>query len=368
MIFGDLFKNFFKYLFLTIMCLVPVVILFGGVYCGLILYKEKTSVSQNFGTLTERDLYEDFDVFDCDLSNATFYKTDSGYEYVTSIPKAVQFNGNAQKYNVLVNGQPSTNEQSTAGILVAKNTVNYYSIEGNVLQQTVLNIEFRFYQSRVQISIQNSNTAEQQALFLEYIQFNGLKLRTIEAQYVPTISTSEYYTITFLGKDGEVVASSKVAKGAIISIPTPPRVDGYEFDCWSPAVPKFATQNQTFTATYVQDTSFIRVILDNDVVENYSRDYVLEGIEMYDLTLNDVYPFLQVADNAGNYYEYRLNLSKDAIQRNYDIICTTKGDTISVSLGSITHNFVSGDITFVLELFVIDENCKFDSWIQEFVL
>lgn len=250
MIFGDFFKNLFKYFFLAILCLVPVVILGAGVYCGVDLYKQKKSVSQTYGELNEHDLYEDFNVFDCDLSSAIFYQTITGYEYTTTIPKAVEFNGSTSKYNVLVNDQPSTNEQSSAGILTAKNTINYYGIDGNEINQTVLTIEFKFYQSKVEISIKNTNTAEQQALFLEYIAFNGLKIRTIEAQYVPTVSTSEYYTITFLGKDGELVSASKVTKGSKITVPEAPKYDGYIFSAWSPTVPTYATQNATFTAIY----------------------------------------------------------------------------------------------------------------------
>ena len=368
MILSDFFGNFFKYLFLAILCLVPVVILGAGVYCGLELYREKTSVSQNFGTLEEHDLYEDFNVFDCDLSSATFYQAEGGgYEYTTTIPKAVPFDGSKNKYNVLVNNQPSTAEQSTAGILTAKNTINYYGVEGNEIQQTTLTIEMRFYQSRVQISIANSNTAEQQALFLEYIQFNGLKLRTIEAQYVPTISTSEYYTITFLGKDGSLITSSKVAKGAIIVAPKAPEYVGFVFAGWSPEVPTYATKNQTFSAIYTEDTSYIQVFVDGVVIKSITQNDVIASIEDYDLSLNDVYPVLQVADNAGNYCSYNLNLDRSSLQKCYDIICTTQGDNLTVTFGTQSQTFViSSDITFIVELFDIDSNHKSDSFSREF--
>jgi len=271
MIFGAFFKNVFKYFFLTILCLVPVVILGAGVYCGVALYKEKTNVSKTYGELNEHDLYEDFNVFDCDLSNAIFYQTTTGYEYTTTIPKAVEFNGSTSKYNVLVNDQPSSNEQSSAGILTAKNTINYYGIDGNLLNQTVLTIEFKFYQSRVEIVIKNTNTAEQQALFLEYMQFNGLKIRTIESQYIPAVSTSEYFTITFLGKDGEKISTSRVAKGATITVPDAPKYLDYDFDGWTPAVPTYATQNATFTAVYTEAKHVFRFIINNQVVAAISQ-------------------------------------------------------------------------------------------------
>ena len=283
MILGEFFKNFFKYLFLAILCLVPIVLLGAGVYCSMALYKEKTNISQNFGTLKQHDLYEDFNVFDCDLSSATFYKSEGGnYEYTTTIPKAVQFDGSENKYNVLINNQPSTNEQSTAGILTAKNTINYYSIEGNEIQQTVLTIEMRFYQSKVQISIKTNNTAEQQALFLEYIQFNGLKLRTIKAQYVPTVSASEYCTITFLGKDGELVALNKVAKGGLITVPQPPEYTGYIFTDWAPAIPKYAIRNATFTANY-------RVESGNLLTQSLVYDIQPVNLETTSVSISEAY-------------------------------------------------------------------------------
>lgn len=359
MIFGAFFKNVFKYFFMAILCLVPVVILGAGVYCGIYLYKEKTNISQTYGDLNEHDLYEDFNVFDCDLSNAIFYQTATGYEYTTTIPKSVEFNGNTSKYNVLVNNQPSTNEQSSAGILTAKNTINYYGIEGNEINQTVLTIEFKFYQSRVEIVIKNSNTVEQQALFLEYMQFNGLKIRTIEAQYVPTISTSEYYTITFLGKNGELLSSEKIAKGGIISPPTPEEYTDFVFSGWSPTVPTYATQNQTFTAIYTENKYYVQVVSNGSLRKSISQNDVLDVILDYDLSLSDVYPVLQVSDGSGNYCYYNLNLNKNSLKENYQIICTTSGNQLTVTFGSQSKTFdLSTDIQFVIELFDLTTGYK----------
>lgn len=345
MILGDLFKNFFKYLFLVILCLVPVVILGAGVYCGVYMYKEKTSVSQTYGELNKHDLYEDFNVFDCDLSNAIFYQTVTGYEYTTTIPKAVEFNGNTSKYNVLVNDQPSINEQSSAGILTAKNTINYYGIDGNEINQTVLTIEFKFYQSKVEISIKNANTAEQQALFLEYIAFNGLKIRTIEAQYVPTVSTSEYYTITFLGKDGEQISISRVAKGGTITAPEPPKYAGYDFAGWSPTLPIYATQNQIFTATYTEIKPVIRVIVNNQVMTTISREEIEEEMKIFKEAYAETTGYSYTDFLPGSLIScwilsgededdvvvgvYNFTIEKSLFQNCYDFVWTTKGNQIS---------------------------------------
>lgn len=368
MILGDFFKNLFKYLFLSILCLVPIVLLGAGVYCGLELYREKTSVSQTFGTLKEHDLWEEFNIFDCDLSDAIFYQVDAGgYEYTATIPKAVDFDGSKHKYNVLINENPSNAEQSSAGILTATNTLNYYNVEGNVLQQTILNIEVRFYQSKLQLSISTTNNADQQALFLEYIRFNGLRMRIIEAQYVPNISVSEYYTITFLGKDGELLASNKVASGAIISVPKAPDYVGYVFDSWSPAVPTFATKHQTFTAIYVSDSPYVQLLVDGAIKKKISQNFVTSSISDYDLTLGDVYPVVQVADGAGNYFCYDPHLTKGTLQDSYNLIGTQTGDSLAVTFGSQTQTFsISSGITFVIELFDLDTGYKSDKFFYEF--
>lgn len=252
MIFNSLFKNIFKYLMIFILCLVPIAVIGAGVYCGFKVYEHKHQQSQNFGTITTKDLYADFDVFDCDLSDAIFYETTTGYEYSTKISKSIKFNGDQQKYNVLVNNKPSDYERSSAGILQARNIINYYDISNNLLHSLTLNIEFKFYQSNVEIILSNNFDKEQYSLFLEYVRFNGLKIRTILSQYQrqeqDVLPSS--YTLTFV-IDNEYLDVQKVSAGAIIEPPTNiPQKEGYVFKGWTPAIPERADNNYTFTGVY----------------------------------------------------------------------------------------------------------------------
>ena len=68
---------------------------------------------------------------------------------------------------------------------------------------------------------------------------------TVTAQYAP-IPT---YTVTFLGKDGAVLATQTVLEGQSATAPTAPQVDGYTFVGWSGSF--FAvTSDLTVTARY----------------------------------------------------------------------------------------------------------------------
>ena len=183
MIFGNLIDKILKYVFYLIVILLPILIIGAGIYCSVELYKNITATSQTFGEIHQHDIFEDFNIFDCDLSDAIFYKTQTGYEYTTKIEKSVEFNGDLKKYNVLINNTPSNYEQSSGGILTAQNIINYYEIDGSQNLQTILNITIKFYLSNIEITIANNNDATQQAKFLEYVKFNGLKLKIIDVQY-----------------------------------------------------------------------------------------------------------------------------------------------------------------------------------------
>ena len=271
--------EFFKNLFSLIWKIFLVVIIAVGVYCSVMLYNNITAESQVFGEINEHDPWEDFNIYDCDLSDAIFYQTSSGYEYTTTIPVSQSFNGNTTKYNVLVNNTPCVNEVSSGGVLTAQNVINYYSIDGENILQTVLNIELRFYQSNIEITITNANNSQQQSYFLEYLNFNGLHLKIIEAQYTIQTPETENYTVTFLDEDGAtVIAVQTYNKGAELIAPTAPTKEGYTFAGWAPTLPKYVTENLVFFATYAVA---YENILDSPVVLTGNDSYIAEGVIGY---------------------------------------------------------------------------------------
>ena len=343
MIFGSIFKQFFKYVVIFILCLVPLVVIGAGVYSGLRVYEHKQQYSETFGDITYHDVYEDFNVFDCDLSDAIFYQKNSGYEYNLTIDKSVKFNGSANKYNVLLNNQPSDTEASTAGILTAQNVINLYNINGVQTDKITLEITIKFYQTSVEISISNNNTASQQSQFLTYQKFNGLHLRVIEAQYTKPASEKQYYTISFVDYDNSVISIERVYKGAEIVKPANPERVGYQFTGWSPAVPAVADKDYTFVATYEAS----RNLLNQPLV--YDLQAVNSG--------NGVTFIINETISEFNKFPYRLQVQvcyfESKANNDYDVIesCTLETLDNLVINGTYTYkNAVAG------KEFVINSN------------
>lgn len=277
-------KEIFNLIFKIILVLLVLVIIAAGVVCSAELYRIKTAESITVGEITEHDPWEDFNIFNCDLSNAIFYKTATGYEYQETVPQAISFNGTQNKYNVLLNNTPCINETSTAGILNAQNIINYYSIYGQVIQQTTLNIEIRFYQSEIEINISNTNNDVEQSYFMEYLRFKGLHLQIIEAQYTIQSPEIQTYTVAFVnGINGENIAVQTYNRGARLVAPKAPNMAGYVFIGWSPTLPEYVNSNLIFTANYANNsTTGVNLLPEPIEFNGYDRSYRIEGLTNYD--------------------------------------------------------------------------------------
>lgn len=363
MIFGSIFKQFFKYVVIFLLCLVPLVVIGAGVYSGLRVYEHKQQHSETFGDITYHDVYEDFNVFDCDLSDAIFYPKNSGYEYNLTIDKSVKFNGSVNKYNVLLNNQPSDTEASTAGILTAQNVINLYNINGVQTDKITLGITIKFYQTSVEISISNNNTASQQSQFLTYQKFNGLHLRVIESQYTKPASEKQYYTISFIDYDNSVISIERVYKGAQIVKPANPERVGYQFTGWSPAVPAVADKDYTFVATYEASEAYLRIIKDNIAQELLYKSYVTDALAEREVPISNVYPVLTVTtDNQSHYFDPKPDLSQ---AQNFDIIIT--GNTVSFC--GLSYTFTSNKGWYiVIEFFDMSVSYVIDNLYYEYDL
>ena len=348
MIFGSIFREFFKYLIIFILCLVPLCLIGGGFYCGFTVYNHKQQKSETFGNITYHDIYENFNVFDCDLSDAIFYPKNSGYEYNLIIDKSVKFNGSANKYNALVNDQPCDTETSSAGILNAKNVISLYDIEGVQTDRITLDITIKFYQTSVDINISNNNTASQQSQFLTYQKFNGLHLRVIESQYTKIASEKQYYTISFVDYDNSVISIERVSKGAEIVKPANPERVGYQFNGWSPAVPAVADKDYTFVATYKASGNLLNqpIIID------------LQPIN----AVNGLAYLIRETISEFNKFPYRLQVQAcyfaDKANNDYEVIesCTLETLRDLVINGTYTYKNV-----YAQKKFVINSN---DVWFE----
>ena len=76
---------------------------------------------------------------------------------------------------------------------------------------------------------------------------------TKDAEYTATFNLIDrMYTVTFYGKDGNVLQTGEYTYGATVSAPNPPAIDGFSFKEWNPAVGATVTGNATYTAVYDQ--------------------------------------------------------------------------------------------------------------------
>ena len=285
---GEFFKGLFDLIFKIIAILIPFVLIGGGVYCSVVLYKAETARSMTLGQIEEHDVWEDFNIYDCDLSDAIFYQTSNGYEFSESIPQSVSFNGNINKYNVLINDLPASYETSTAGRLMATYDINYYSVDGNNFLQMQLELNLTFYQSEIEIRITTTNTTQEQAYFLEYMRFNGLHLRIIEAQYTVATPSTTSYVITFVEADKTIISSTRYEENSIIAIPTPKDFDNLEFVRWEPEVSRLATSNVTYTAVYepVNKVTYNVTMKGLNAFLTTDADFVNKWSSVYQIKIN----------------------------------------------------------------------------------
>jgi len=227
--------------------------------CSLYLYNDISATSKTFGTLKTYDIYSDFNVYEYDISDAIFYRNNyaTGYIFSKEYPVASDFDGEQNRYNLLVNNQPCNYEIVTAGILYGENTLSFYDVYGAIIQEVTLNIQFTFYLSKINLEIETLTNANGLSLLNEYTKFNSLKIRIIEGQYISSATQSNQVMATWIDYDGEVLAVGYYTKGSVIVTPNDPVRTGYLFIGWSPEVSNYIYQNTTYVAQYRIDNGNI---------------------------------------------------------------------------------------------------------------
>lgn len=220
--------------------------------CCIYLHKDMTQESKYYGEIKTYNLYDDFNLYEYDVSDAVFYTNSdrSGYIYTTSYPVTSGFDGSKNQYNLLVNNQPCNNETLTAGILYGESTRSFLDAYGQVIQEVTLNIKFTFYAHSISLEIETITDAKGLSLLLEDIKFNDLKLRIIEGQYIATKTQSNQLLVTWLDSDGAVLNVGYYTVGQLLVLPTDPIRSGYIFLGWSPTPIDVVNKSMTYTAQY----------------------------------------------------------------------------------------------------------------------
>ena len=80
---------------------------------------------------------------------------------------------------------------------------------------------------------------------------------------------SEKYLIQFYGHDNVLISQGQYEAGELVTVPTPPNVDGYTFKGWDKEI-TLATANTVYTAKYEKN-----VVVSKYVVKFYGFDNVL---------------------------------------------------------------------------------------------
>ena len=148
------------------------------------IFDKTNRTSKTYGDITEHDLFEEFDFAHYDLSESLVFNSEGDSKiFETTYGVGADFDGTNNKYNVLVNDQPTTNNQSSYGTLLADYTVNFTDVDGADLGEVTLNLEFKFYISSTTLNITTNVDVDEYSMLLEYIRVYGFDIRIIEGQY-----------------------------------------------------------------------------------------------------------------------------------------------------------------------------------------
>lgn len=157
-----------------------------SVFSGFTLIKYNNSHSKLFGNPAIHDPYENFNYYEYDLSGISWYSTEDEptLKFETEYKTSIKFDGNKDKYHLLVNNAPCTRTESSNGKLKGFLKKQFKNIDGEVEKIINFEITFYFYTSTIKITIETDANKEDMGYVNEYVDTNGFNLRIINAVYV----------------------------------------------------------------------------------------------------------------------------------------------------------------------------------------
>ena len=159
-----------------------------GCYCGAncYVYYRTLALEKVSGAPVVHDPYEDFNFFEYDLGKIVWYQDEEGnYSYETTYATAIKFDGNENKYQLLVNNTPCQTTTANAK-LHATLQKEFIDVDGNLTDTINFTIDFTFSSSNITVRVENDATTENIGLVREYVNVNGFNLRIINAVYSAT--------------------------------------------------------------------------------------------------------------------------------------------------------------------------------------
>ena len=142
-------------------------------------------VSNIFGTPAIHNPYENFNYYEYDLSGISWYFTenDPTLRYEVEYKTSIKFDGNKNKYHLLVNDAPCTRTESSNGKLKGFLKKQFKDIDGEVNKEINFEITFEFYTSSIDLTIKTDATLDDIGYVNEFVDTYGFNLRIINAVY-----------------------------------------------------------------------------------------------------------------------------------------------------------------------------------------
>ena len=153
-----------------------------GVFCGIRLYELVTRESYINGSI---NIQNQFSVESFSYANTSvefyhdIYDTTDTYAYTIDLLKVDDFNGQANTYQLVLNGYILFDTQITAGSVYAKVNLDFYNTDGEIVCSSYMDISIKFLSSRTTLSL--TTTGGENASFLtQYFRDNGIRLKINE--------------------------------------------------------------------------------------------------------------------------------------------------------------------------------------------
>jgi hypothetical protein len=181
---------------------------------GLLIRADINRRSEVIGQLRIVNVYEDFDFHTISL-DPVFDREGAHWVYRREFNTFIEFDGTANKYNMLVNNRPADITLSNAGIVFALYRINFFDLGGNFICEIPLEINLRFSQARTTVEVRTAVGSYEHGYLLQYVESNGLRLRLIEEQH--RSSFNRRHDVTFI-VDGVETTQSVLAGNTALSI------------------------------------------------------------------------------------------------------------------------------------------------------
>lgn len=155
-----------------------------GVYSGTTLYKYEITKNQTIGQTVVHDPYDNFNFYEYELDNIVWYQYEDGtFSYETIYATSLEFEGEENKYQMLINNTPCSITKSENARLYGLYQKQFRDVDGQISDIIDFEINFTFTSSKIKLEIKTNATTKNLATVREYVAVNGFKIRIINSIY-----------------------------------------------------------------------------------------------------------------------------------------------------------------------------------------